>query len=33
MLELDDPVGVHLVPYLEKGELLLDLRGKRNLQH
>jgi len=33
MLELHDPVEVHLVPHIEKGEVLLDLRRKGSLQH
>ena len=32
MLELHDPVEVRLVPDVEKGGVLLDLRGKGSLQ-
>jgi len=32
MLELYDPVEVHLVPDVEKGEVLLDPQGKGSLQ-
>jgi hypothetical protein len=33
MLELRDPVEVHLVPDIEKWDVLLDLWGKGTLQH
>ena len=33
MLELHESVEVHLVPDIEKGEVLLDLWEKGNLQH
>jgi len=32
MLELLDPVEAHLVPNIEKGDVLLNLRGEGSLQ-
>lgn len=32
MAHLDEPVEVHLIPDLEKGEVLLDLRGRGSFQ-
>jgi hypothetical protein len=32
MTHLDEPVEVHLIPDLEKGEVLLDLRGMGSFQ-
>ncbi len=30
--QLNEPVEVHLVPEIEKGEVLLDLRGRGSFQ-
>lgn len=30
--QLNEPIEVHLVPDVEKGEVLLDLRGRGSLQ-
>ncbi len=32
MGQLKEPIEVHLVPEIEKGEVLLDLRGRGSLQ-
>ena len=32
MAHLDEPIEVHLIPDLEKGEVLLDLHGKGSFQ-
>ena len=33
MEQLHEPVDVHLVPDIEKGEVLVDTRGRGSLQH
>jgi hypothetical protein len=32
MAQLNEPIEVHLVPDIEKGEVLLDSRGRGSLQ-